>query len=86
MLATAALVLSATVFDRYAIVLLPGAVILSGLGWDEWLGHPRPVVRRAAAVTLALAILVTATSLVRAQRVVGEADVDVLVRNWILRT
>ena len=84
MLATAALVLSATVFDRYAIVLLPGAVILSGLGWDEWLGHPRPVVRRAAAVALAVAILVTATSLVRAQRVVGEADVDVLVRNWIL--
>ncbi len=84
MLATSALVLSATVFDRYAIVLLPGAVILTGLGWDEWLAHPRPVARRAAAVALAVALLVTTTSLVRAQRVVGEADVDVLVRNWLV--
>jgi hypothetical protein len=82
--ATTALVLSAIVFDRYSIVLFPGAAIITGLGWDEWLRHPRLVVRRTAAVVLAAVLIVTTTSLVRSQRVVGEADVDVLVRNWIV--
>jgi hypothetical protein len=84
LLATTALMLSATVFDRYGIVLLPGAAILAGLGWDEWLRHPRVVCRRGAAIALAICLIATTTSLVRSQGVVGEADVDVLVRNWLL--
>jgi hypothetical protein len=82
--ATMVLVLSAVVFDRYGIVLLPGAVILAGLGWDEWLGDSRVMVRRGAAVALAASLAATTMSLVRSQRVVGEADVDVLMRNWVL--
>jgi len=84
LLATAALLLSATVFDRYAMVLLPGAAILAGLGWDRWLTHANATIRRGAAVALALCIVATALSLVDSQRVAGEADVDVLARNWIL--
>jgi len=84
LLATAALLLSAVVFDRYAMVLLPGAAILAGLGWDEWLGHPRSTIRGSVAAALALCLVATIISLMRSQRVIGEADVDVLVRNWIV--
>jgi len=83
-LATVALLLSATVFDRYAMVLLPGAAILTGLGWDEWLRHPRATIRGSAAVAFALCLVATIISLVYSQRVIGEADVDVLARNWIV--
>jgi len=82
--ATMALVLSATVFDRYGMVLLPGAAILAGLGWDEWLGDRHVTVRRGAAIALAASLAATTMSMVRSQRVVGEADVDVLARNWIV--
>jgi hypothetical protein len=84
LLATAALLLSATVFDRYAMVLLPGAAILAGLGWDESLRHPRATIRMSVAVGLALCLVATIVSLVYSQRVIGEADVDVLARNWIV--
>jgi hypothetical protein len=83
LLATAALLLSATVFDRYALVLLPGATILAGLGWDEWLLHSRAPIRRGAAIALSACLVATTLSLISSQRVVGDADVDVLVRNWI---
>lgn len=82
--ATAALIMSAVVFDRYGIVLLPGAIILTGLGWNEWLRHPRSVVRWGASFVLVAALVATATSVVRSQRIIGEADVDVLVRDWLL--
>lgn len=82
--ATLVLVLSAVVFDRYGMVLLPGAAILAGLGWDEWLGDRRVRVRRGAAVALAASLVATTMSVVRSQRVIGEADVDVLMRNWVL--
>jgi hypothetical protein len=82
LLATAALLLSAVVFDRYAMVLLPGAAILAGLGWDEWLGHSRVTIRRS--VLFAICLVAAIISLVRSQRVIGEADVDVLARNWIV--
>jgi hypothetical protein len=82
--ATMVLVLSAVVFDRYGIVLLPGAVILAGVGWDEWLGDSRVMVRRGAAVALAASLVATTMSVARSQRVIGEADVDVLMRNWVL--
>jgi hypothetical protein len=84
LLATTALMASATVFDRYGIVLLPGAAIFAGLGWDEWLRHRRVALRRGAAIALAVCLVVTTTSLVRSQSIVGEADVDVLVRNWLV--
>jgi hypothetical protein len=84
LVATMALVLSATVFDRYGMVLLPGAAILAGLGWDEWLGDRHVTVRRGAAIALAASLAATTMSVVRSQRVVGEADVDVLARNWIV--
>lgn len=84
LLATIVLMLSATLFDRYGIVLLPGAAILAGLGWDEWLRHPGVVFRRGAAVALAVCLVATTISLVRSQGIVGEADVDVLVRNWLV--
>lgn len=82
--ATLVLIISATVFDRYGIVLMPGAVILAALGWDEWLGHERAAIRRLGAATLAIGVILTAMSLARSQRIVGEVDVDVLTRNWLV--
>ena len=79
-----ALVLMATVFDRYGLVLMPGAAILAGLGWDAWLQHNRAMVRRGAAVALAVCIAATITSLVYSQRVIAEIDVDALVKNWVV--
>jgi hypothetical protein len=78
-----ALVAGDTVFDRYGLVLMPGLVILAGVGWDsidsgpEWL-------RRLAAAGLAAALVLTTVGLVRAQRRAGETDVDVLAKQWIL--
>jgi hypothetical protein len=83
-LGTAALLMSAIVFDRYALVLLPGAAILAGLGWDDWLRRRQVIARRVAAVALAVCLIATSISLVRSQRVIGEADVDVLVRDWVV--
>jgi hypothetical protein len=42
------------------------------------------VVRWGASFVLAAALVATATSVVRSQRIIGEADVDVLVRDWLL--
>jgi hypothetical protein len=84
LLATTALLVSAVVFDRYAMVLLPGAAILGGLGWDVLLRHPRATIRGYVAVALGLCLIATIISLVQSQRVIGEADVDVLARDWIV--
>lgn len=82
--ASIALALMATVFDRYGLVLLPGAVIAIGLGWDVSFVHPLAIVRRGAAVVLALCVLATAVSVIRSQRFAGEVDVDVLMRDWVV--
>ena len=74
----------ATVFDRYGLVLLPGAIVAAGLGWDLWLAHPRERVRRAGIAVLGVCLVATAASLVRSQQRVGEVNVDVLLRNWIV--
>src|SRR5439155_15293922 len=58
--------------------------ILAGLGWDQWLGDRHVMVRRGAAVALAACLVATTMSVVRSQRVIGEVDVDVLMRNWVL--
>ncbi len=47
LLASAALAMMATVFDRYGLVLLPGAIVAAGFGWDSWLVDPRMAVRQA---------------------------------------
>jgi hypothetical protein len=78
------LLVSATVFNRYAIVLLPGLLLLAGMGWEWWLSGSRTSVRRAAAVALLASLAITVGALVQTQRRAGEADVDVLARDWIL--
>jgi hypothetical protein len=84
LIGTVALLLSATVFDRYGIVLLPGVVVFVGAGWDAALVSRRFSARRAALVALAVCVAATTVALVRSQRIVGETDVDVLARNWIV--
>jgi len=59
-------------------------VILAALGWDEWLGHERAAIRRLGTVAVVIAVVLTTMSLIRSQRIVGEIDVDVLTRNWLL--
>jgi hypothetical protein len=71
-------------FDRWGLVLMPGLVVLAAEAW-EWLStHERPLIRVTGTTVLVAAIAATAVSLVRNQRVVGEIDVDVAARRWIL--
>ena len=84
LLASIALALTTTVFDRYGLVLLPRAVIVAGLGWELWLLHSQAVVRWGAAVVLVVCFVAMTTSVVRSQRAIGEIDVDVLTKNWIV--
>jgi hypothetical protein len=84
LLASVALALMATVFDRYGLVLLPGAIIAAGFGWDSLLADPRVTVRRAGLAALTVCLVATTASLYRSQRTVGEVNVDVQLRNWIV--
>jgi hypothetical protein len=83
-LGTILLIKSATVFDRYGLALLPGAALLSALGWESLLLKSRGRPRIVAAAALAVCVLMTISSLVSAERTAGEADVDVLAKEWIM--
>jgi hypothetical protein len=84
-LGTVALTLSGIVFDRYVLVLYPGAVLLASIGWEHWLSAPRASLRNVGAAALAIGLASTLVALWDAERMTGEADVDVLARNWILK-
>ncbi len=84
LLASVALAMMATVFDRYGLVLLPGAIVAAGFGWDSWLADPRMAARRAGLAVLGICLVVTTASLVQSQLRVGEVNVDVMLRNWIV--
>lgn len=79
--ATVALVTSAVVFNRYALVLVPGLVMISAIGWDFCLAAKR---RQLAALALTVSLGITAWELVTTQRNVAVVDVDVQTRSWIL--
>jgi hypothetical protein len=78
------LVMSGTVFDRYSLLLLPGAVVVAALGWDQWVTAPSVALRRVATGVLAVCAAVTLVSLWRAERVTGEIDVDELAKRWVI--
>lgn len=80
LLAAVILAGSAIVFDRYSLVILPGLALIAGLGWDRALSSRG----RVAGIVLIAATGLTVGSLARAERIAAEADVDVLVREWIL--
>jgi hypothetical protein len=78
------LILSETVFDRYALVFLPALSVLAGFGWNEFLINRAGTMRRAAAGAFSVCLVLTSVSLVVDERVAGETDVDVLARDWAL--
>jgi hypothetical protein len=78
------LVMSGTVFDRYSLLVLPGAVVVAALGWEQWLLTSNVALRRVAAAALMLCVAVTLVALWRAERVTGEVDVDVLAKQWVI--
>jgi hypothetical protein len=84
LLGSVALALMATVFDRYGLVLLPGAIVLAAVGWDLWLLHSRTIVSRAGMAVLGVCVVATAVSLFRSQQFVGDIGLDVLLRDWIV--
>jgi len=78
------LIFSGTVFDRYGLLLLPGAIVVAALGWERWLNASGVMSRRVAVAALTVCAAVTLVSLWRAERVTGEIDVDVLAKRWVL--
>jgi hypothetical protein len=78
------LVMSGTVFDRYCLLLLPGAVVVAALGWEHWLTASSVASRRVSAVALTACAAVTLVSLWSAERVTGEVDVDELAKRWVI--
>jgi hypothetical protein len=84
LLATVVLVVSSTVFDRYGLVLLPGVAVLAAFGWDVALSSDRRPLRLMAVAAVGACAIATLMSLVGAERVAGEIDVDVLAKRWIL--
>jgi hypothetical protein len=81
---TVALFASAIVFDRYGIVLLPGVAVLAASGWDKAFLSERRSLRTLATLAATACIVFTLASLVRAQQIIAEIDVDSLTRQWVL--
>ena len=79
-----ALVVSEFVFARYTMALLPGLAPLAGAGWQRALEQPRQTVRRLAAVAFVALLLLHVRSLVTAESLRAESDVDLLASRWIL--
>jgi hypothetical protein len=79
------LVSSATVSDRYGLVLLPGLAPLAAFGWERLLSIPGGWRRSLGIGVLAACGVWTAVSLGRAERTAAETDVDVLARRWVLQ-
>ena len=75
---------SAVVFHRYGLVFLPGLLLLAATGWDLALTQSSTSLRTAARAVLIAALAGTGAMVVWSQRWIGEADVDVQVRAWIL--
>ena len=84
LLALVALTLSAVVFDRYGLSLLPGLTILAALGWERWFLQSSPRLRVVATVVLMGCAVITTMSLITTERRNAEVDVDVLTKQWIL--
>ena len=80
----AALLFSRVLFERYALVVLPAALVVAAVGWQAWLETPHAAFRSVAVVALLACLVITSVSLARAQSIVAETDVDVLVRDWIV--
>ncbi len=80
------LILSASggVFDRYALVLLPGLVVIAAAGWERWLTSVVALPQRIATALLAVCAVITLVSLWNAERMTGEIDVDVLAKRWVM--
>ena len=74
---------SAIVFERYALVLLPGILVLAATGWDRTLAASNRRFRLAGYVAAGACLALTAASLVRSQHDVGQTDVDVQATRWI---
>jgi hypothetical protein len=75
---------SSTVFDRYVLVVTPGAVVLAAWAWEQWLSSPTGWIRFSALAAIAVCTIATIVGLAAAERRAGEADVDVLARRWII--
>ena len=80
----AALLSSGVLFERYALVVLPAALVVAAVGWQAWLETPRAGFRIAGAVALLACLAITSVSLARAESIAAETDVDVLVRDWVV--
>jgi hypothetical protein len=81
---TLGLLASATVFDRYGLILFPGVLVFAALGWEAWLGSAGRMSRAYAGIACAVSVTITLVSLVFAERTAGQIDVDVLTNQWIL--
>lgn len=79
-----ALTFSAVVFERYSLVLLPGAAVLAAIGWQGALAAPGQTLNRVAWTALAVSALIAGVQLYRAEREAAETDVDVMVKRWVL--
>lgn len=75
---------SAIVFERYSLVMLPGLAVLAAVGWERALAATHRPLRLGMIALLVVATTSTFVSLLSAERAAGEADVDVLVRQWVL--
>lgn len=82
-LASLALLAAPITFDRYALVLMPGVLVLAALGWERVLTVARPRVRTAGWVVAASCLVLTSRQLVQSQRNAGEISVDVAAAQWI---
>jgi hypothetical protein len=78
------LAVSAIVFDRYWLAVMPGLLVLAGLGWGRWLGAERRIARSGAFIALTACAVLTVSHLVTDERRAAESDPDALAREWVL--
>jgi hypothetical protein len=81
---TIGLAMSAIVFDRYGLVVLPGLLVLAGLGWEHWLAVGRSVSKVGAVIVVASCTLLTGLDLLARERQAAEPDVDAIAKAWVV--